>query len=187
MNDASIKFFANYNTLCQSPLRDAEMNRADATSLLAHSMITHVGFASLLGNSMDTLVLSTRPVIITDKRSTTQHLIGEWLIYLIRKRTGRWWDARFHLYNPDGLRNHSGELHRMHPHMTCMTVNYLAHPVASLCITAGHFHIYQHIRKGELYAATTLLVDLLHHVQPGREFPDAELELWPTITASSEA
>jgi hypothetical protein len=49
--------------------------------------------------------------------------------------------------------------------------------VAYICISEGRFPIYQYIRRGQLDAATELIINLLHSLGPGAAYKP--LKEWP--------
>lgn len=164
---------AQYVRFCHNPLphRGDAVVAEEFRALLA---LQHNGipFVQAVGfHSPHTLMVGTKLVSITDPDTNIVHDVGEFIIYLYRARKGRLYDTMFGFQNVTGKR---AGYH--HPHVNERTIPGFG-DLGMLCIQQGQFHIYQHLRSGEMHHATRLLIDILHTYN--KNGPYHELENWP--------
>lgn len=157
-----------YVRLCRNPLphRGDDVVAQEFEELCALPHVQAVAFFN-----PQTLMVGTDMISIKDPDSGLIHNVGEFLIYQYRQRNGKIYDTLFAFQNVQGTR---GGYH--HPHINVREVAGFG-DLGQLCIQRGHFHIYQHLRSGEMHLSTKLLIDVLHTYNPGGPYHD--LDNWP--------
>ena len=161
-----------YLAFCKNPLRDDITVANEYKYLMRLPGVQRVAFYS-----RDILMVGTHCISLKDPETGFVHSIGEFIIYLYRKRMGRVWDTGF------CFENIRGTLHGYHhPHINVSTVLDLG-DMGILCISRGQFHIYQHLRSGEMHIATQLLIDILKTYDQDRPFHG--VENWPLLGGSA--
>ena len=201
-NPISEAFFENYALLCASPLREQPEIAEELITLLNHPFVVNVAFYDNGYRVPNTLIVGTKDIILRSKEDGRRHRIGAFQIFLTRTRIGRIWEVDFRLRNVNGAQtsmyegalNPDGESppvdmefkknYYMHPHMVATRIEDYPFPVAEICISAGQYQIFQHIRKGEMHRAVELIVDLLHSLGPDAAYLD--LECWPVYKEPEE-
>lgn len=179
MNDQTIssEFLENYQTFCANPLRGKVQIEEELYALQKVPGVRQIAFAK----RADVLIVGTDPVKIKHPKEDVRapvYLIGTFLIYLIRRREGRVWYADFRLKNVSHVINKCNMI-CMHPHMRIQSDVELQTTVADICISSGRFHIYEHIRRGEMHHAIRSIIDLLHSLGPNT--PYLSVDNWPTV------
>lgn len=194
MNDQSgvpTEFLDKYAELCRNPLRSRDEIVNDLTKLLQHEGVAGVTFFN--NGQNDTLVIGTKPVIIFDKEYGVNRYIGEFLIYITRRRNGRAWEVSYHFSNVDNMQESKYEARDgtpsrnlyVHPHMTGRYNEELTAITGNVCIdNTSRFYPHHFIRRGELYRAFLWLDKILHSEGPNQAW--LALELWPEAAESGE-
>jgi hypothetical protein len=155
-----------YIKYCRNPFRKSDIVSTEFDELLIIPEVQHIAF-----HNEDILMIGTSLISITHPQSNHVHDIGEFIIYLYRHRAGRIWETGFCFEN---IRGTIKDFH--HPHISSKEVLDLG-DMGILCIQKGHFHIYQHIRSGDIPTAVKLLLQVLHtYTMRGPFLP---LESWP--------
>lgn len=159
-----------YLAFCSNPLRGEEQLRREFEVLAGLPKVKRVAFYN-----PHTLIIGTTLVTIRHPEHGTYHDVGEFLIFLIRKRVERAWEVTFRFNNVSGDIYGNSGYH--HPHITSTKYDGLDFDTGGLCIQKGRFHVYQHIRKGEIHLAVPLLIDILHTFTV--DYPYHDLSNWP--------
>jgi hypothetical protein len=155
-----------YIQYCKNPFRNSKIVSAEFDELLTIPEVQYIAF-----RNADILMIGTSLISITHPQTNHVHDIGEFIIYLYRCRAGRIWETGFCFQN---IRGTVEGFH--HPHISTKKVIDLGN-VGILCIQKGHFHIYQHMRNGDIPTAVRLLLQVLHtYTMRG---PFKHLESWP--------
>jgi hypothetical protein len=156
-----------YLSYCKNPFRNDEIVSGEFDELLAIPAVTHVAFHT----DDNILMIGTSLISISNPDTGGLHDIGEFIIYLYRSREGRIWNTAFCFQNTHGLVEHYH-----HPHISKANLTGVGE-VGMLCIQRGQFHIYQHLRNGEIPTAVNLLIEILKtYTKSG---PFKALESWP--------
>jgi hypothetical protein len=170
---------ARYLHFCANPLRDNEQIAAEYAELVSHPRVTTVAFYR-----PDVLMVGTDEIIINFKQR--KFLIGEFIIFFIRRMVDGYWHVDFRFWNvTNTLRSVEYTGHPpiptfIHPHILVAKDKLLECPNGSLCISKGQFSVYQHIRKGEIHRAVPRLIDILEIYPTGQEHHSADN--WPLYT-----
>lgn len=168
---------AQYIEFCASPLRDIASIEAEFETLQRNPDVKFVAF-----HKPHILMLGTSLLVIPWEG--TNYEIGEFAIFLIRKREGRVWETGFRFANvTNAMVLFDGEgIARdlcMHPHMYTDRYNDIDIPVGELCISSGQHVIYQSLRRGLVNKAFTHLWATIQIYGTGR--PYCEIEGWPLL------
>lgn len=158
MTVATSQVKERYIAFCRNPLphRQADEVGREFDTLCSLPEVTAVAFSS-----KHSFMVGTSKIFLTDPATQREHLIGEFLIHLYRKRDGRVWDV---MYGFENVTNVLLGYH--HPHISNREIPGIGN-LGILCIQQGQFHIYQHMRSGEMHLATKLLIDVLKTYNPG--------------------
>jgi len=173
-----------YQRFCANPLRNDATLKEEFEALMRVEGITRVAFMD-----DETMVLGTELITMVGPKTHKLYEIGEFLIFLFRKRKGRIWEVSFRFHNvtqtPSQRWKHDGSYYRTeyaHPHILIGDFPSIAVPTGTLCIQQGKFHVYQHLRKGEIHLAAPIFMQILNSYGPGR--PYYPLGHWPKIGGS---
>tara|TARA_B100000508_G_scaffold91084_1_gene70973 strand:- start:6280 stop:6807 length:528 start_codon:yes stop_codon:yes gene_type:complete len=159
-----------YLTLCRNPLRNDAVVASERAQLFSLPEVTAVGF-----KDEHTLLVGTSMISLTDPETKLVHNVGEFIIYLYRQRVGKIWDSGFAFENISGTQNGRNNNYH-HPHINNREIPGIG-KLGILCIQQGHFHVYQHLRSGEMHLATKLLIDILNTYN--LRGPYLPLDHWP--------
>jgi len=174
LNQAENEIINQYLQLCRNPLRSDEQVRQEYFALKHHPRVTNIGF------SKDVMVVGTD--MITISYAGAVHEIGEFIVFIIRRQVGDYWDVDFRFRNVTHIRQRkiaiTGKMDFCHhPHIAAAWDTLLASPNGRLCINSGQFGVYQHLRKGEMHHAIPLLIELLEIYPTGTAY--LSVETWP--------
>lgn len=161
---------AQYLRFCANPLRDAATVATEFDLLCAVPGIERIAFLN-----EHTLVLGTRHIVIYDPETRTHRDVGEFLIFIRRYYENPTWDVAFRFQNI--TRDLYGNSGYMHPHIVYSDYDKIPTPTGGLCIQRGRYHIFQHIRRGEIYLVAPLLLEILDTYN--MHGPYHELYNWP--------
>lgn len=110
----------SYLQFCANPLRGREQVMKEFHTLLAHKMVTGIAF-----HNESVLAVGTKKILIVDPETDYLHVIGEFIIFLVRHRVGRTWQVSFAFQNTTNAlvklykeKDVCCEEHLMHPHIT---------------------------------------------------------------------
>ena len=157
---------ARYVQFCKNPLRDEKALAAEFEQLALLPKVTHIAL-----RDPHTLMVGTSVISITEPKTDVVYDVGEFIIYLYRQRQGRIWDTGFYFQNINGTVD---GYH--HPHINVRDVPGFGE-LGLLCIQRGQFHIYQHLRSGEMHFAVSLLIDVLQTYDGKGIY--RPVEMWP--------
>lgn len=163
-----------YITLCANPLRPNSQVISEYEQLKAHPRVNTVGFLD------DVLMVGTDNISIIYQG--VQYLIGEFVIFILRRQVANYWEVNFRFWNvthPVWLSSSHGkaDICVPHPHILPAQDSVLDCPNGILCMTRGQFSIYQYIRKGEIHKAVPLLIEILE-IYPTDQ-PYLDVTNWP--------
>jgi hypothetical protein len=172
---AQLSVLTQYIEFCASPLRDAASIEAEYAELKKNPFIKMVAF-----HKPHILMLGTAPLIIP--WDGVEYEIGEFIIFLIRKREGRVWETGFRFANI----SHPVEFYDlegvnrgfcMHPHIISFNYDDIECTTGELCISSGQQVIYQSLRKGLVNKAFVHLWLALKMYGTGSSF--CTINFWP--------
>lgn len=171
-----------YLTFCASPLRTEQSIKDEYQQLLRNPDVTHVAF-----HKPHILMVGTKSVVIENNKKDYE--IGEFILFLTRKREGRVWETGFrfaNVTNPICEFNgqHVLETIIMHPHIMGFKYDDIALSVGELCIANGQLPIYQALRKGYINTAVSHLMVVLHTYGTG--VPFRPVEYWTQIIKETD-
>jgi hypothetical protein len=175
--DSPKTFLEKYLALCASPLRSEAAVMDDLRQLIALPMVKNVVFErSFDGVPADTLAILLDELVLTDPDTGLHHFIGNFLVFLTRRRDGRSWHSSFRLVNLDT--HTAGQGRYMHPHMTAeVSADEKKEPYARICISQGDKPIYEAIRLGYMCVAVVRILDVLNTLGPNHPFQ--HISKWP--------
>ena len=169
-----------YLEFCASPLRTEQSIKDEYQQLLRNPDVTHVAF-----HKPHILMVGTKMIVIHD--DDKDYEIGEFIIFLTRKRIERVWETSFNFTNythPINRPNKKGEPEdvAMHPHIVWWSSEIeseIEAKAGDLCIANGQMPIYQALRKGYINTAVAHLIVVL---QTYCERPYLSVDHWPQVT-----
>lgn len=168
---AKATLLEQYLQFTASPTRNRIQRTHDYDLIRALDM-----FAGLTFYKPHILAIGTKTVYIRSKRNNAFR-IGDFIIYLVRKRIGRRWITEFYLENITDIKE--GSTGYDHPHVSRhKQPDDFDHKVGTLCIQNGHHSVYQSIREARIPDAVQTLISILHTVQYGTYIP---LNRWPLV------
>lgn len=172
-----------YLHFCKSPLRSHKQILEEYEELKAHPRVTNLGFLK-----PHILMVGTDKIIINS--NGIKYLIGEFIIFLIRKENKGYFEVDFRFQNVTNPVTDLGGVDGyspvyMHPHIVAGESGELGCANGPLCISKGQFGIYQHLRKGEIYQATDQLIRILEIYPTGKAYH--EVWYWPQLKEGSNA
>lgn len=172
MNKVEEDVLLRYLYFCSNPLRGDEQVAVEYEMLKAHPRVTGVAFYR-----NDVLMVGTDEIILRETGS--KYVIGEFIIFLIRKRVGMYWEVDFRFWNiTTTLTNDDSGVVYIHPHIfKAVKDNPLDCPNGALCIQKGQFDVYQYIRRGEIHHAVPRLIEILETYPTGTAYREASN--WP--------
>ena len=168
-----------YMYLCANPLRGDAQIEIEYDLLKNHPRVTSVAFLR-----PEVLMAQTDKIIVSDKG---KRLIGEFIIFLIRREIAGYWEVDFRFWNvsnpilieADDPEATDQDVIFIHPHIMPAKDDLLGCANGALCISKGQFAVYQHMRKGEMHLAVPCLIDILESYPTGQPYYDAyEWPLW---------
>lgn len=159
-----------YLAFCKNPLRDDTVVTEEFRQLISLPQVTGLGYLN-----EHTMLVATTAISLTDPDTDKVHDIGEFLIYLYRQRMHRIWETGFAFENVTRTRKGTNGVYD-HPHISRRDIPTLGN-LGILCIQRGHFHVYQHLRSGELHLATEMCLEILNTYDKGA--PYLKLPKWP--------
>ena len=171
-----------YLEFCASPLRTEQSIKDEYQQLLRNPDVTHVAF-----HKPHILMVGTKTIVITS--NDIEYEVGEFILFLIRKRVGRVWETRLRFANmlhpPHEFNGkHVLETIIMHPHIMGVEDSDIDFPTGELCIASGQLPIYQSLRKGYINTAVAHLMVVLRTYGTGA--PLRTIEHWPQIIKDSD-
>jgi hypothetical protein len=165
-----------YLYLCANPLRGDDEIMQEYEALKHHPRITSLGFLR-----PDVLMVGTDEIIITYKNQ--KYLIGEFIIFLIRRQVECYWEVDFRFWNVTNPISFANDdegnpvVNYVHPHITPANDDILGCSNGALCISQGQFGVFQYMRKGEMHLAAPRLIEILETYPTGTAYHDADN--WP--------
>lgn len=169
------RFIEQYVRLCASPLRGEAEIVNEYEALKHHPRVTGLSFYR-----PDVLMVGTDEIIIEYQQQ--KYYIGDFIIFLVRRQVGGYWDTDFRFWNVTCPLCHKRqgavmEGFYIHPHIIQATDELLDCDNGELCISRGQFTIYQHLRKGEMHRAADRLIEVLEVYPTGKAYQ--EPYYWP--------
>ncbi|OGG41497.1 hypothetical protein A2837_03265 [Candidatus Kaiserbacteria bacterium RIFCSPHIGHO2_01_FULL_46_22] len=162
-----------YLCFCENPLRSTDQILRDYEVLKAHPRVTGIAF-----HSPYVLMIGTDEIVVTENHK--KRLIGEFIIFLIRKKVESYWEIDFRFWNVTNTLTVSVEGNEsvyVHPHIYVTDDDFIGCPSGQLCINHGQFDVYQYIRRGEMHYAAPRLIEILETYPTGTAFHGADN--WP--------
>ncbi len=176
MDDQEAEVMKNYLALCSNPLRGDDQLLAEYEELKQNPRVKIIAFYRA-----DIMMVGTDEIVVTV--GGTKYCIGEFIIFLIRKKDKGYWKVDFRFQNATHAQHTydmSGQLITNtyhHPHIMDMKCGIIDAPSGRLCINKGQFSVYQHMRKGEMHSATSCLIEILETYPTGNPYRAATS--WP--------
>ena len=171
-----------YRQFCASPLNTNEAIDKDLFNLLHNE-----GVAEVRLYQPDILMVGTKPIVIAHEDS--EYYIGDFIIFLVRRRTHKIWETSFCFSNPTGsilIKGKDDESYFvMHPHIVEDEKHPdIKMPVGWLCISHGQIPIYQALREGRINDAVSRLLAALQSYE--KRSPYQKIEYWPLQQRETE-
>lgn len=168
---------AQYIEFCASPLRNATEIEAELEELQKNPDVKYMAF-----HKPHVLMIGTPLLVIHWKG--IDYEIGEFIIFLTRKRDGRVWETGFRFANVTNsieLCDMEGVVRDIciHPHICQDEYLDIGLHVGELCISNGQNIVYQSLRKGFINKAFVHLWAALKIYGTGKPF--FKIEDWPSL------
>lgn len=171
-----------YLTFTASPTRDRATRKQDFEEISQMP-----GLVSFGTNGRNILIAETEMVTIIDPKTDIEHMIGSFIIYIIRERTeytrdglkyrDRMWTVDFRYENTTQIVDGC-----MHPHIRVSEYKSIDRPTGYLCIQRGQHGVYQAIREARIPEALQQLVDILYMFH---DRPFKLVNFWPVSGAKT--
>lgn len=165
-----------YLYLCENPLRDDDQVLREYEELKHNSRVTNIAFLR-----PDVLMVGTDKIVVQSEG--VKYLVGEMIIFLIRRKVDGYWEVDFRFWNVtnpiyiDDTDYSPENVNYIHPHIKPTYDDVLGVPNGALCIQSGQFSVYQYLRKGEMHLVVPRLIEILETYPTGT--PYGEASTWP--------